>query len=272
VFSLEIVRRKFPKRSPVVAMIDFDGTVGLLRAGWHEVLISFHTEVLRATPAGREMDAVLLLQTIKKYIETNIGKPPIYQAYSLVNTINEFGGKPESPEEYNATYSERLTNLCEPRREALRQKKAEPQNFVVPGTFDLLEMLRINNVKIYMASGTEEHFIKEDVQLLQIEQYFNGGVYGSKPDPAAFSKAIMVEQILNENKITPDELLGIGDGITETAAVSEAGGFVIGVAADESGKMNVDSWKRYQLTHAGADWIIPNYTNIKLIESRLFAK
>jgi phosphoglycolate phosphatase-like HAD superfamily hydrolase len=253
-------------------MFDFDGTVGLLRSGWHDVLVNFHTEVLRETPKGNGLDAKILLNTIKGYIETNIGKPPIYQSYSLVETIRSFGGEPRPVEEYNEIYSQRLTELCEPRREALRRGVANPNDYIVPGVLRMLAMLRSRNIKIYMASGTEEHFIREDVKLLKVDNFFDGGVYGGQPDPEAFSKKIMVNQILNENKINNNELLGIGDGATEINAVREAGGFNIGVAFDESRKPMIDSWKRRQLINAGTDWIISNYTDSNQLEERLFVK
>jgi phosphoglycolate phosphatase-like HAD superfamily hydrolase len=251
-------------------MFDFDGTVGLLRAGWHDVLLSFHTEVLRATPRGKEMEVNSILKLIKEYIETNIGKPPVYQSYSLVNAVRELGGEPCSAEEYNEIYSQRLSALCEPRRESLRRGLANANDFIVSGVVRMLAMLRTRNIKIYMASGTEEHFISEDVKLLRIDNFFDGGVFGSQPDPAAFSKKIMVERILAENKIDGSELLGVGDGATEIIAVSEAGGFNIGVASDENGKQIVDTWKRRQLINAGADWIIPNYNDTNQLEERLF--
>ncbi|MDR1289669.1 MAG: HAD family hydrolase [Planctomycetaceae bacterium] len=271
-FSIEIVRRKFPKSPPRVAMFDFDGTVGLLRAGWHDVLVSFHTEVLQETPRGKELDAKNLLNSIKGYIETNIGKPPIYQSYSLVEAIRSLNGEPRPAEEYNEIYSQRLTALCEPRREALRRGVANPNDYIVPGVLRMLAMLRSRNIKIYMASGTEEHFIREDVKLLKIDNFFDGGVYGGQPDPEAFSKKIMVNRILAEDKIDSNELLGIGDGATEITAVREIGGFNIGVAFDESRKPMIDSWKRRQLINAGTDWIIPDYTDTNQLEERLFVK
>jgi phosphoglycolate phosphatase-like HAD superfamily hydrolase len=270
VFSIEIVQRKFPQKHPKVAMFDFDGTVGLLRAGWHDVLVSFHTHVLKDTPKGKNMDEKSISNLIKKYIETNIGKPPVYQSYSLVETVIELDGKPLAAEEYNAIYSQRLSALCEPRRESLRKGIANPNDFIVVGIVRMLAMLRSRNIKIYMASGTEENYIKEDVKLLRIDNFFDGGVYGSQPDPTAFSKKTMVEKILNENKIDNCELLGIGDGATEIKAVQEVGGFNIGVASDENGKPIIDSWKRRQLITAGADWIIPNYSDVNQLESRLF--
>ncbi|MDR0705761.1 MAG: HAD hydrolase-like protein, partial [Planctomycetaceae bacterium] len=233
-------------------MFDFDGTVGLLRAGWHEVLLSFHTEVLRETPQGKEMETSSLLKLIKGYIETNIGKPPVYQSYSLVEAVRNLGGEPRQADEYNEIYSQRLTALCEPRREALRRREANPNDFIVAGTVRMLAMLRSRNIKIYLASGTEEHFILEDVKLLRIDNFFDGGIYGGQPDPEAFSKKIMVERILNENEIENCELLGIGDGTTEITAVHNVGGFNIGVASDENGKPIIDSWKRWQLINAGA--------------------
>lgn len=269
-FNIEMIGRQRPAVMPRVVMIDLDGTVSTVRGGWHKILIGMETEILRETPKGKNLPEIELKEKIKKMIELQIGKQTIFQAYALAEAVRELDGTPRPAEEYNEQYHRLLHQTVGPRLEKLRQG-GDPCEFTVPGTHELLEMLRRRGLKLYLVSGTNDPEVKYDGELLQIAEFFDGGMFGGLPEPEAFSKEIMVRRILEENSIRGEELLGIGDGITETLDVKNVGGFTIGVASDEINRSGeADHWKRAQLLHAGADWIIPDYAEIPQIEAALF--
>jgi phosphoglycolate phosphatase-like HAD superfamily hydrolase len=268
-FSIEVIGLKRPPVPPKAAILDFDGTISLIRAGWHSLLIRLCTNALQKTPLGQSQHEKDLEQTAKEGIEINIGKKPVYQFYTLVESIRKFGGQPKPPEDYLQEYYQSLFPLVQHCHQQL-QTGHDPKEFIVEGTFDLLNMLRRNGLKLYLVSGTEEEFVREDVRLLGMTKYFDGGIYGSQKDTTAFSKAMIIKQIINENKMTGEELIGFGDGHTETRDVKEVGGFAVGVASNETARHGIDSWKREQLLRAGADWIIPDFSRIELVETRIF--
>jgi phosphoglycolate phosphatase-like HAD superfamily hydrolase len=268
-FSLEIVLSECPTVPPKAAMLDFDGTISLIRAGWHPILIGLFVEHLWNTPKGKLISEAELERIAKSNIELNIGKQPIYQTYSLVKVIQELGGKPESPERYLEIYYKELFEIVRHRHEQLRAG-LDPKELTVPGTFELLEMLRRRGLKLYLVSGTEEEYLREDVPLLRLTDYFDGGIYGGQKDPAAFSKAMIVDKILRENGISGSELIGFGDGHTETKDVKNVGGFAVGVASNETARQGIDLWKRDQLLRAGADWIIPDFSDVQQIETKIW--
>ncbi|HPP54740.1 MAG TPA: hypothetical protein PK777_17430, partial [Thermoguttaceae bacterium] len=76
----------------------------------------------------------------------------------------------------------------------------------------------------------------------------------------AFSKAQVIERILQENQVPGSRLLGFGDGYVEIANVKSVGGTAVAVASDEAGRSGKpDPWKRQRLIGAGADLVIPDY-------------
>ncbi len=250
-------------------MFDFDGTVSLIREGWQAILLEMETRLLEKTPRGHEMSKDELAKIVTRQIELNIGKQTIYQCVSLADRMREFGGEPETAEAYLAEYERRLNERIAPRLEHLR-RDGDRKMLMIPGTVELLQALRRRGVRLYLASGTEDGALKEDARLLGVTEYFDGGIYGGQKDPSQFSKAMIVDKILRENNLTGEELTGFGDGHTETVDVRAVGGFTVGVASDEQHGAGIDAWKRRQLIDAGADWIIPDYTNLAVLEDRLF--
>lgn len=269
-FSIEIVGSAHPTAMPKALMIDLDGTVSVIREGWHEMLIEMDFGILRQTPGGADMPENELREKIKGFVELQIGKQTVAQFEALADAIRKLGGSPLEPKIYDRQYHERLDKLTSPRFEYLKNG-GDPKRETVPGTHTLLEMFRHRGLKLYLVSGTEDSQVKLDARLLRIEHYFDGGIFGGLPQPGAFSKAKLVKRIIEENKIRGEELLGIGDGHTETQDVKQAGGFAIGVASDETRRDGrVDAWKRDQLIRAGADWIIPDYADVAQIERQIF--
>ena len=125
-------------------------------------------------------------------------------------------------------------------------------------------------MKMYLASGTDEPFMKEEARLLDIDRYFDGGVYGALDDYRSFSKGILIRQILASAQFRGDEFLGFGDGYVEIEEVKNVGGVAVGVASQEPECQAVDEWKRRRLIGVGADYIVPNFLCQDELLSNLF--
>ena len=124
---------------------------------------------------------------------------------------------------------------------------------------------------MYLASGTDEQYVIEEVELLGLKEFFGPRVYGACDDYRSFSKAMVIERILRENRVQGDSLLGFGDGYVEIQNVKEAGGTAVAVASDESQRSGrPDPWKRDRLIGAGADLVIPDYTDQRLLLAYLW--
>ncbi|MFH2113005.1 MAG: HAD family hydrolase [Spirochaetota bacterium] len=268
--SIEIVRKPgFPLR-PQHALFDFDGTLSLVREGWNQVMepMFVHALLPFARPTETEESIVAL---VKNFVTGLTGKQTIYQAMRLADEIRERGGKPRKPEEYKAEYHERLMDRISHRREGLSRGTIAREECLVPGSIEILELLRERGVAIYIASGTDEPYVIEEAALLGLDSYAPGRIYGAQADHASFSKEMVIRRILQENRVDGTLLLAFGDGYVEIADCKAAGGTAIAVASDEetrSGKP--DAWKRERLIGAGADLVIPDYANARALVDYLW--
>jgi DUF971 family protein len=71
----------------------------------------------------------------------------------------------------------------------------------------------------------------------------------------------VIKRLLKENNLSGEQLLGFGDGFVEIENVRAVGGYAVGVATDEERRRGINPWKRNRLLEAGADSIIPDYSD-----------
>jgi phosphoglycolate phosphatase-like HAD superfamily hydrolase len=189
---------------------------------------------------------------------------------AFAEAVEARGGKPLEPLAYKKMYLDLLWVKIESRVEALRKGQADPEQYLVPGARELLERLKHRGLKMYLASGTDEIYMKEEARLLGVSQYFDGGVYGALDDYKSFSKAILIQRILSTAEFQGNEFLGFGDGYVEIEEVKNVGGVAVGVASEEPACTKVDQWKRQRLIGVGADYIVPNFLCGEELFSSLF--
>jgi len=135
-----------------------------------------------------------------------------------------------------------------------------------------LEFLHRRGLPLYLASGTDEVFVKQEAQLLDLTRYFGPHVYGALDDYKQFSKKMVIERILRENQIPGEQLLSFGDGYVEIQNTKEIGGLAIAVASDEAhnGSGRFDEWKRQRLLGVGADIVIPDFRDAAALVDCIF--
>lgn len=258
-FDIEVVRypeRGFPFKA---ALFDFDGTISLIREGWQDVMIPYFIETLAACPNTTAEEVKPL---VREFVDTLTGKQTIYQCIRLAEEVTKRGGAALEPLEYKQEYHRRLSERIKNRIEDLKSGKAAPDDYIVPGGRALLEELSRRGVKLFLASGTDEAFMKEEADLLDVTKYFDGGVWGAQDDYKTFSKAMVIKRIIDTNALGGRELVAFGDGYVEIENVREVGGYTVGVATNEAEKKSVNAWKRGRLTAAGADAIIPDFSDV----------
>jgi phosphoglycolate phosphatase len=240
-----------------VVLFDFDGTLSLIRAGWVEVMVPMMVEILADTKTGESEDELRAI--VEEFVGRLTGKQTIYQMMELAGHVERRGVRPLDPLAYKHMYLDRLWKKIEHRVEELRRGQASPEKYLVPGSRALLEALKDRGLKMYLASGTDEPYMKEEARLLDVTRYFEGGVFGALDDYKSFSKAILIQRIIAGAEARGEELLGFGDGYVEIENVKQVGGVAVGVATDEPDCLVVDEWKRKRLAGVGADYIIPNF-------------
>jgi len=239
-------------------LFDFDGTLSLIREGWPQVMIPMFVEFLPILP-GESVEARRQL-CFEDIMRLN-GKQTIYQMIQLAERIQERGGTAREPLWYKHEYLHRLDTRIRHRTEALRDGRLQPDDCLVHGARSLLEMLQHRGLTLYLASGTDESFVKAEAGLLDLTRYFGRHIYGALEDYQQFSKKIVIERILRENQIPGDRLLSFGDGYVEIQNTKEVGGLAVAVASDEAnnGAGKFDEWKRQRLLGVGADVVVPDF-------------
>jgi phosphoglycolate phosphatase len=249
-------------------LFDFDGTLSLIREGWPEVMVPMMVDELLATGTG-ESRADLHRHCLDFVMRLN-GKQTIYQMIQLASEVRARGGRPEEPAEYKRRYHARLMERIQSRRDALRTGAAA-DDFLVPGARALRSTLDRLGVPMYLASGTDERYVVEEAALLGLEPYFGSRVYGAIDDFKSFSKKMVIERILCENRVEGSALLAFGDGYVEIENVKSVGGTAVAVASDEAGRSGrPDAWKRDRLIGVGADVVIPDFRDAAALIDFLF--
>ncbi|NQT38281.1 MAG: HAD family hydrolase [Planctomycetes bacterium] len=256
--SIEIIGGAARHGPPAHVIFDFDGTLSLIREGWPEVMVPMMVDVLQAT--GTCEPAQQLHALCLDFVMQLNGKQTIYQMIRLAEEVGRRGGVPEEPIAYKQMYHERLMQRIAGRREALRSGRVEPRRMLVPGSLEMLDALQQRGARLYLASGTDRQFVVEEARLLGLEPFFGERIFGACDDYLAFSKAMVIQQILTENDVDGAALLGFGDGYVEIQNVKQAGGTAVAVASDESGRSGKpDAWKRRRLLGVGADVVVPDF-------------
>ena len=144
---------------------------------------------------------------------------------------------------------------------------------LVPGSRALLEHLAGRGLALYLASGTDEHYVREEAALLRLTDFFGPRIYGAQDDYRGFSKAKVIARLLELNRVEGAALLGFGDGYVEIDNIKAVGGTAVGVASSESDPGGPpDSWKRARLLRVGADLLIADYREHAALLEYLFPK
>ena len=267
-----ILRPTFAPRPGIShVLFDFDGTLSLIRQGWPEVMVPMFTEVLPALPGETEADRGRL--AFEDVMRLN-GKQTIYQMIQLAARIRERGGEAKEPLWYKHEYLRRLDLRIKDRIDGLRQGTIPADDLLVHGARRLLENLKDRGLPVYLASGTDEIFVKQEAELLGLTPYFGRRIYGAQEDYKTFSKKLVIARIIRENGIRGEQLLSFGDGYVEIQNTKEAGGLAVGVASDEAnnGCGRFDEWKHRRLFGVGADMMIPDFRDAEALLNCILAK
>jgi phosphoglycolate phosphatase-like HAD superfamily hydrolase len=266
--QIEWLNTQLRPRAYRAALFDFDGTISLIREGWQPIMYGYFTEVLSDVSPDEPKEQIEVL--VRDFVDRLTGKQTIYQCIYLAEEIQRRGGRAEAPIVYKQEYNKRLLEHIEHRVDALKSGAADRDEFLIPGSIELLESLRERGLVLYLASGTDHEYVVDEAAALGITSYFNGGIYGALDDYENFSKEQVIRDLVLPEIAAGDALLGFGDGYVEIENVKAVGGVAVGVASNEKEREGIDQWKRERLIQAGADVIIGDFRCQELLLENLF--
>jgi len=247
-----------PRGKPAAILFDFDGTISTLRAGWETVMAPVMAEILAEAPGAKDVN---LQSHVAEYIDRFTGIRTILQMEWLASEVKRLGGEAKDPMEYKRIYLGRLMQTVEKRIQSLESGSGVPEDFLISGAKPFLEKLISLGAPLYVASGTDEPDVKQEVAALGLTSLFTGGIFGARDADRTFDKDAVIRNIASESGVSGPGLVVFGDGPVEIRFGRDAGGRTIGVAADEKKRSGWDQAKVRRLRDAGAHLLIAGYND-----------
>ena len=255
--GIEVISANFSQGPKRAAIFDFDGTLSLLRRNWQDVMIPMMVDELSAT--GTAESQAELHAHVEEYVMRLNGRQTVYQMMQLAEEVTRRGGTAEDPLVYKHRYHEMLWRDVGRRIDAVRSGRVPPDEMMVPAARRLLQELQQKGLELFLASGTDLKYVRDELGVLELGNFFGDHVYGALDDYKRFSKALILNRMIREVGIPPGQIVAFGDGYVEIEEIKRVGGLAVGVASNEESRSGVNDWKRQRLVQAGADLIIGDY-------------
>src|SRR5204862_987315 len=134
---------------------------------WPDVVIPMMVSHLARTPAAENRDE--LGRRVEEFVMRLNGKQTIYQMIQLAEEIKKRGGTPLDPLEYKREYHDLLWQRIKGRVGALDAGTTPAEELTVPGSRELLERLSALGCPLYLASGTDVVYVRNEVRALGLE-------------------------------------------------------------------------------------------------------
>jgi phosphoglycolate phosphatase-like HAD superfamily hydrolase len=265
--QIEVINPDFPRGPFRAAIFDFDGTLSLLRRNWQNVMIPMMVDVLADTNSGETQEE--LFHIVEEFVMRLNGRQTIYQMIQLADEVDNRGGQSLDPLEYKHGYHRLLWREVSRRIIAVTSGQTPAAELTVPESYRLLERLSNSEIQLYLASGTDLKYVRDEVRVLGLDSFFGEHIYGAVDDYRRFSKAMIIQQMIFDMGLSGDRIVGFGDGFVEIEEVKKVGGLAIGVASDEDARNGINTGKRKRLIEAGADIIIGDYREQDLLFQRI---
>jgi bifunctional ADP-heptose synthase (sugar kinase/adenylyltransferase)/phosphoglycolate phosphatase-like HAD superfamily hydrolase len=260
-------------------IFDHDGTISTLRQGWEQIMEPMMVRAILGRDE-READPALhdhVVTAVRDYINKTTGIQTLVQMKGLVQLVKRFKCVPESDildeHGYKAVFNRQLTDMVSARIRKLDGGELSVEDFTVKGAVEFLHALHQMGVRLYLASGTDQEDVEGEARILGYHSLFEERIYGAVGDVTREAKRMVLERILADLAGEPPErILTIGDGPVEIRETHKKGGYTIGVASDEIRRFGLNLAKRGRLIEAGADLIIPDYSQRTQLFPLLFEK
>jgi len=254
------------------AIFDHDGTISTLREGWENIMSPM---MMKAVLGDMYYDADEALYhkvkaRVADFIDKTTGIQTLVQMKGLVELVREFGLVPENEilDEfgYKHIYNEELLKMVKVREAKIGRNELSLEDVTMKNAVLLLNTLHNAGVKLYLASGTDEEDVKNEARVLGYDHLFDGGIYGAVGDVTKEAKKMVLDRILDDiDDSETEDIVTFGDGPVEIRETRKRGGLTVGIASNEMKRHSLNKSKRTRLIKAGADIIIPDFSQLQLL-------
>jgi phosphoglycolate phosphatase-like HAD superfamily hydrolase len=267
--EIEIIHRWKEKPAIEYAIFDHDGTISTLREGWELIMAPV---MIKAVLGDQYQDADESLYNkvklrVAEYIDKTTGIQTLVQMKGLLAIIRESGCVPESDmlDEfgYKKIYNDELLKMVKERENKFRRDELSLEDLTMKNAIPFLQKLYNAGIKLYLASGTDVDDVATEARVLGYDHLFEGRIYGAVGDINKEAKKIVLDRILDTiGKAVSGKVVTFGDGPVEIRETNKRGGITIGVASNELRRYGLNESKRTRLIKAGADVVIPDFSQI----------
>jgi rfaE bifunctional protein kinase chain/domain len=277
--EIEIIR-EWPKNLCIKhAIFDHDGTISTLREGWEQIMAPMMIKAVLGDKFYKADETLFhkIKSRINEFIDKTTGIQTLMQMKILLEVIREFGFVPEDQmlDEfgYKEIYNNELMLMVKGREGKLKRGELFVEDLTLKNALPLLNKLHSEGVKLYLASGTDEDDVKNEAAVLGYDYLFDGGIFGAVGDVNKEAKKIVLDHILDLiGESETGQIVTFGDGPVEIRETKKRGGITIGVASNELKRFGLNPIKRTRLIKAGADIIVPDFSQLSELLSLLNIK
>jgi rfaE bifunctional protein kinase chain/domain len=270
--EIEIVHEPPVRMKITHAIFDHDGTISILREGWEQIMSPMMVRAVLGKTYEQADEALYgrVLKRVDEFIDKTTGVQTLAQMQGLVEIVREFGiiaaRSVLDARGYKKIYNRALLGMVRGRLEKLDRGELSVEDFTLKNAVPLLRRLHRAGIRLYLASGTDEADVKREAAALGYAPLFEGRIYGAVGDVTKEAKRIVLERILRD--IGPENaghLVVFGDGPVEIRETHKRGGYAVGLASHEIRRYGLDLKKRARLIQAGADIILPDYSQMEAL-------
>jgi rfaE bifunctional protein kinase chain/domain len=257
-------------------IFDHDGTISTLREGWEQIMAPMMIKAILGNNY-EEADEALYKNVqirVNEFIERTTGIQTLVQMKGLIELIREFDCVPEEKvlDEfgYKQIYNKALLKIVKVREKKLRKGELTLEDLTIKNAVPFLHKLHEAGIKLYLTSGTDEEDVIKEVRVLGYDHFFGKRIYGAIGDVNKEPKEMVLHRILKDiGESAFRSVATFGDGPVEMRETRKRGGLAIGVASNELKRSGLNEKKRSRLIKAGADIIIPDFSQFQHLLSLL---
>ena len=265
--EIEIINKKDKAAAIEYAIFDHDGTISTLREGWEHIM----APVMIRAIIGDKIDSIAdsefrkISKRVDEFIDKTTGIQTLVQMQGLVELVREYGFVDESQildeKGYKRIYNDELLQMVNAREQKFLRGELSIRDLSIKDSVKFLRYLFDKGIKLYLASGTDVDDVISESKTLGYNTLFEGRIFGSVGDVTMEAKKIVLDQILDIiGPAASGKVVTFGDGPVEIRETRKRGGLTVGVASDELRRFGLNVRKRDRLIKAGADLIIPDFS------------
>jgi rfaE bifunctional protein kinase chain/domain len=270
--EIEIINKVPGNLNIRYAIFDNDGTVSTLREGWEQIMSPM---MIKAILGEKYLEAdestfEKVRSAVNHLIDRTTGIQTLKQMQILTSLIAEFGFIPEDQilDEfgYKEIYNNDLIERVRDRERKLNKGELNVEDLTIKNAVTFLKALYDRGIKLYLTSGTDEEDVKHEASVLGYASLFEGRIYGATGNIMKEAKKMVLDRILDSlGESEASSIVAFGDGPVEIRETHKRGGITAGIASNELRRFGLNFKKRTRLIQAGADIIVPDFSQQEIL-------